>query len=203
MIGQFPAFVLRRFGPEVPGIVRTEFHANPERVVKQNPDRFNPTCDQRGAVSVLDSHAAVPGNGGPLQRHRFDEEPAGRTGIRAKELASKGKRVPLRADPGEPDANASVAVQLLTFPLNEIGTPAIAATGHDAGVVPAVVNVVSRQQDPIEEVLSIPRLLYRNQIPSFPIGPQQRGSRTPKEERPGLIDSPGRRLSAKGEFLQD
>ena len=87
------------------------------------------------AVAGKQPHTSVPWAGNRGEVGDLNEIACGRVGIGAEELAGEGARVCLRADPGNPQANAPFAVRVATGRLHVVAAPAVDAAGDFTRVV--------------------------------------------------------------------
>ena len=190
MIGEFPAFILGGFGPLNSRVFRADLQPKSRRVVKQDADFLHHSRGERRSVGVLDRDRAFPRNEQLGGGQSLDGVPSCRSGIQSKKLPRKGDGIGLGPNPRHPQPQASLAIDLATFRLKIVGSPAIDSPGDLTTVVPMIVDVISGQQQAIEDQFSITGLLQRDQISTQPIGGLPGRAATNEEEAAKRIDPP-------------
>ncbi len=94
-------------------------------------------------------------------------------------------------------------MSIATIGLYKIGPPAVRTAGNIVGILPAVVDVVAGQQQPIVEVLSVPCFFEGHKVDGFLIRAEQLVARFEKVELALSVDSPGCPLRPHGQILDD
>jgi len=154
-MGNLPAFVLRRLRPELPGIFRAQFHTEAGNMVEQDTNGFDPRACQFRAIGSLQADPSQPGKRQFGLPCGLDQIPVDWLRISPEEFPGKGQGIGLRSDPGEPDLQTPVSILAAAVRLEIVSPPAIGAAGDVIVRQRKIVDIISCQQQAIEQKFDI------------------------------------------------